>query len=1039
MKRLSNSYWIISFLFLLAFWACEPDKYPTEFVEDEVVFVLKHSSNDTRSSYGDDVDQLFTGAELAVYNSTTGVLELQRHILPEELNSNITVRLLRGYQYNFYVLGNLYKVHKRDGIGENIDIPYTEEEMKNYLYRLDGSDIDSDYRYERLEEVSRYGIPLSWKCLNLNPFAQGKVDIEMRRLFSRLRLVIDHRGLSGSSLSDFINGKVYIRQVNARLTPFFDAGSKASGPDDVIPQGDYELSMDNDNGREYVFYVPENMQGDLLPSNIDPQQKNQDVVISSYGESLAKSLTYLEFQGRLNGDAGYTGDAIYRFYLGENNTSNFDVEGNVDRRVDLSFNPNSIFNASWKVSYDDLQDQRQFYLSGDRAGKLPDGQKIVVRPSRPGHFNLNIELPGAVNKISDARHVDPDYQPNSLTDFAWTSNCLSLSHNPNYETKRSELDAAGVSCSYSSGKMSFYVSNPERFVPGKEIPIEVTFFPGGHRLSAIIVTQNDISVKEINGLSTSSDFYVAQKRTLQIENFNGDEIYYSAVQSPCGPSGDVSSINRQWKTSNNLTDGFPQMNAEDAGNQQKLSLGQGLDIYAFYPNQSKNLSGFVSGAGKIVISSNDIHNDDVVEIPVSISMPYYAGVTQSSSENIKLLVDGQPCALNQWFYTADGGIPLSKSKFDADLYKALLYPQVKYSDDCSPWIKHCVDIDDENSSIYLARTTLSGVNIEDVEFSPTMADVISFESNPTTGLLPYKSSQLVCSIKQPTLPESVSDYRVLYFDEYKQADSKFGFGVFHNYYEVDPTKIKMSLTGPSNDYICADGTIIKPVIDIFCGNSTISWEYKESHQTTQTASGEKVPGAVVVPYGPQTLSMVLTNQHDGRELIYSCTFTIRYNITLAPIPVYPSSGDASVYMMSSKNFKYLKQLAPSMTKEQRRWMVKALGSDTWTSQIASTDDFRCIIDGTSTYPAGRGTKYSRLPRTGYKASYVDPSARNWTIPLAEKVLSDGNYYTIHEPFFFAEEDGSNFVTEDPSITGNQYMKLSVASMEKQGYIFMDNF
>ncbi|MBQ5582392.1 MAG: hypothetical protein IIU68_03465, partial [Bacteroidales bacterium] len=263
---------------MLAFWACEPDKYPTEFVEEEVVFALKHPGLDTRSSYGDDVDQLFTGAELAVYNSSTGALELQRHILPEELNSNITVRLLRGYQYNFYVLGNLYKVHKKDGIAETIEIPYTEEEMKNYVYHLNGSDIDSDYRYEKIDEVSRYGIPLYWKCLNFSPFAQGKVNVEMRRLFSRLRLVIDHRGLSGSSLSDFINGKVYIKQVNTRITPFSDSGSKASGPDDVLPQGDYELSMDNDNGREYLFYVPENMHGDLLPSNIDPQQKNQDVV-----------------------------------------------------------------------------------------------------------------------------------------------------------------------------------------------------------------------------------------------------------------------------------------------------------------------------------------------------------------------------------------------------------------------------------------------------------------------------------------------------------------------------------------------------------------------------------------------------------------------------------------------------------------------------------------------------------------------------------------------------------------------------------------
>ena len=1040
MKRLSKYYKFVILLLLPLLWSCEPDKYPTEFAEEEVRLRLNDIRRyDTRSAYGDSADRIFTGAELFVYNSTTGALEIQRHINPEDLGNAITVKLLRGYQYDFYLLGNIYRISKSNGAKEAIEAPYTEDEIRNYKYRFDGSDIDSEYRHERLDEISRYGIPLCWKQLSVDPFSAGMLNIDMRRMFSRLRLVIDHKGLSGSSLSDFVDGKVNIKQVNISMTPFADHGSKAQTSAEVLAQGDYELVMDNDNGREYIFYVPENMQGELLPSNIDPQLKNQDVIMSAHNQSLADCLTYLEFKGSLNGDAGFTGDATYRFYLGKNATSNFDVEGNVDRLVELSFDPNSIYKATWKVSYDGLQDQRQFYISGDLAGRLPDGQKIVVRPSRPGYFKLNIELPGGVNKIGDAALVNKDYRPVSLSDFAWTSDCLAQTHDDVNEPQRAKLEAIGVSCSYSSGTVTFSVTDPSRFTPGSRVPIEITFFPGGHRLSAVIVTQNDIVVKEINGLSSDSDFYVGQKRSFLIDNFSGDKIYYSAVQNACGPDGDIKSINRQWKISNDLDAAFPKEIDDADPDGQLLSSGQTLDVYAFYPNTSQNLSDFTSGSGKICIRSNDLHNDDVVELPLSISIPYYAGATQNPEETFMLLVDGRACPLKDWFYTTKGSTVLKKNQFDEKLYDALLYPEVSYSDACSPWIEQCVKLDDSSSTIYLAQTTLSGINIEDVEFSPSMADMIYIETNPATGLLARHSSTIKCSIKQPDLPETVSDYRVMYFDEYKTADSKFGFGISCNYPEADPSKVQLRLSGPSNDYVCSDGTLVKPVIDLTCSGSIINWEYRESHQHTQTASGEKVPGAVVVPYGPQVLSMVLTNQHDGRELVYSCKFNIKYNITLAPIPVYPSSGDASIYMMSSKNFKYLKTLATSMTAEQRRWMVKTLGTDDWASQIASTGDFRCIIDGTSTYPAGKGTNYSRLPRTGYKARYVDPKASSWTIALAEKVLSDGNYYTIHEPFFFAVDDSNNFETEDPSITGNQYLKLSVAAIEKQGYIFMDNF
>ena len=141
---------------------------------------------------------------------------------------------------------------------------------------------------------------------------------------------------------------------------------------DVISVSDHAVSMKNGLAEEFVFYVPENRQGVLMPGNTDPAEKDIEGVEAACGEGISKLLTYLEFKGRLNaGDKGLEGDILYRFFLGRNSTDDFDIGRNREIRVTLSFNSESVFEPDWKLDNEDFTDSRRFFLSGDLAGVLP--------------------------------------------------------------------------------------------------------------------------------------------------------------------------------------------------------------------------------------------------------------------------------------------------------------------------------------------------------------------------------------------------------------------------------------------------------------------------------------------------------------------------------------------------------------------------------------------------------------------------------------------------------------------------------------------
>ena len=110
---------------------------------------------------------------------------------------------------------------------------------------------------------------------------------------------------------------------------------------------------------------------------------------------------------------------------------------------------------------------------------------------------------------------------------------------------------------------------------------------------------------------------------------------------------------------------------------------------------------------------------------------------------------------------------------------------------------------------------------------------------------------------------------------------------------------------------------------------SLLWTYDESHQVMRSASGEGVPGGLIMPYGPQTVTGKITNLYDGGTYEANSQFVLKYASSMCVFVAANRSRYASVYVLPRKHVKYLKRLAHSVSYANRHWMMTWLGTDGW--------------------------------------------------------------------------------------------------------------
>ena len=400
---------------------------------------------------------------------------------------------------NVYVVANMGNMTS--------SFPDEESGLENMVYTLGSYDV-----------VAARGIPM---CGSLKgcTYEGGKVvTIPMERLFAKLRTRILHTGLTGSSPTSvsaytLCNKSIYVRQANRRLRPFSQSGSAAETIEDVMNKSDYNPDLADKDAYEgslksqywgpglgyfqdttVVLYVPENVQGVLLPANADPFAKTADNISDIGGKAYDALCTYLEFTANKPGKGdGYGGDITYRCYLGKDNVSDFSIRRNTRYDLTMNFTDEGFLLDSWKVFRGEgwMDTRTLCFVEGPHVVYPGTTTDVLVHYNR---FSTSLET-DSTGPLSD-----------------WT-----------YEYDETAMKNAGLTCSFlGSTKVKgqrgysdhcFRITASSEAKVGEAFPIKVMMADGsGSDVAAV-------HVAEIGQLAAAWDLkpeYVSQKGTLKL-------------------------------------------------------------------------------------------------------------------------------------------------------------------------------------------------------------------------------------------------------------------------------------------------------------------------------------------------------------------------------------------------------------------------------------------------------------------------------------------------------------------------------------------
>ena len=241
-------------------------------------------------------------------------------------------------------------------------------------FPTDEDDVEKiEYVLESLEGVAESGMPMCGMRRNVSS-EELPVIVDVERLFAKVRVRVLHTMLSGAGPNPYAynlcNKSIYMRQANSILSPFRAEGSRAARKPDVMNLSDYHADMNDRNSYEgslsisqlgpgpgyfqdttFVFYLPENNQGVLLPDNTSPAEKVYENISLLDGVPYGDLCTYVEFNARReNTGNGYYGDLTYRFYLGCDSTSDFSLKRNSVYDLTLNLSERHMLSDGWEVT-----------------------------------------------------------------------------------------------------------------------------------------------------------------------------------------------------------------------------------------------------------------------------------------------------------------------------------------------------------------------------------------------------------------------------------------------------------------------------------------------------------------------------------------------------------------------------------------------------------------------------------------------------------------------------------------------------------------
>ena len=335
-------------LFLLAAVSCVRDPLFRSGQQVLVHFDCCCDAPDTKSAFTLS-ESLIRDWNVLVYNSS-GQLVSSLYS-----GDGSTLRLVRNTPYRIYAVANLGRF---DAPSSESSLSYMRHEVQN------------------MAAINSSGLPMSTDGALPKTFtsASESLTITVVRLVAKYRFRIDKTALSKS---DFTLSSMQVRNssLDAML---FSSGSQATSVADFDYASTQDISTLNSGG-EVSYYMLENACGYLLPGNTDQWNKIPDNIGAN-----KNFCTYFEIKGTWTTEGAHS-DITCRLYLGRNNCSDFNVDRNTVNSVVVTLSDDGMLRSNWKISRENIVDERQLYFSPSSIDLDADGEyeavDIVVSPS----------------------------------------------------------------------------------------------------------------------------------------------------------------------------------------------------------------------------------------------------------------------------------------------------------------------------------------------------------------------------------------------------------------------------------------------------------------------------------------------------------------------------------------------------------------------------------------------------------------------------------------------------------------------------------
>ena len=305
-------------------WEGTEDRYPIT-VEVE----LPQPAAASRSSFTDSDFHKITDLNVFLYHN--GELQKEHCYYYTDMSSLMLSFPRYKDGFNIYMVGNVGK----------LDAPDDESDIGELCCQAETYD---DYRKDGFPVANVFpghvkGTLAVFKLKRL----VGQYDIQLRPSADEARYVVKDIRLMNCALDVYPFGNAV---KASRFAPTSAYGEEPAG--DFLTDDDIAKL---NRGESVPICFIENLQGELLPGNTDRRKKIPSS-LESLRPGLSDCCTYMEITADIiTSSARYT-DAKYRFYLGQNETTDFSIKRNTLYAVTLDFTQNMVSEQEWRIEAD---------------------------------------------------------------------------------------------------------------------------------------------------------------------------------------------------------------------------------------------------------------------------------------------------------------------------------------------------------------------------------------------------------------------------------------------------------------------------------------------------------------------------------------------------------------------------------------------------------------------------------------------------------------------------------------------------------------